>query len=154
MMNSKLLSQRAVQPGTFNTGSQSEDIFVKALVERGVRFEQNPCLFKEAGIWSFKPDFLIDGNKIVEMKFQGARGNAHERSYKAYMPGLIEVVKPVLGLKPEDDYPMYTIFSGEMIKQNYVVKQIEQNFDRDKYFFWDRKPDTAKFIIDRIRGRE
>lgn len=154
MMNSKLLAQRSVQPGTFNTGKHAEDSFAAALSSMGINFEQNPSLFKKAGIWAFRPDFLIDENKIVEIKFQGATGNAHERAYKAYMPGLMRAVRPILGIAEEDEYPMYTIFSGDMIKQNYIVKQIEQNFDPDKYFLWDGQGSTAKSIIEKIRGQK
>lgn len=150
MMNSILLAQRLIQPGTFNTGAQAENKFADVLTEMNIKYEQNPKLFKESGIWAFKPDFLIDNRKIVEMKFQGASGNAHERSYKAYMPGLVRVVKPILGLSQDDDYPMYTIFTGEMINQNYIVKQIEQNFEPDKYFLWDGTVETAKKIADKI----
>lgn len=150
MMDSISLANRLIQPGTFNTGAEAESKFSTVLAEMGVKYEQNPGLFKEAGVWAFKPDFLVAGNKIVEMKFQGKTGNAHERSYKAYMPGLIEMVKPILGLKPEDEYPMYTIFTGEMINQNYIVKQIKQNFEEGKYFLWDGELASAKLIISEI----
>jgi len=150
MMDSVLLSQRLIQPGTFNTGAEAENRFMDAMAQAGVEYEQNPKLFKEAGIWAFQPDFLVAKKKIVEMKFQGPAGNAHERAYKAYMPGLIKSVKPVLGLKQEDEYPMYTIFTGEMINKNYIVKQIEQNFEPDKYFLWDGQVSSAKSIIDKM----
>lgn len=146
-MNSVSLSKRDIQPGTFNTGLEPENIFENVLAKQGLKYERDSRFFKNKGIWGFCPDFLIDNRIIVEIKSQGRTGNAHERAYKAYMPGLVSVAKEALG---SSEWNMYTIFTGEMLHSNYIVKQIAQNFEPSKVFMWGGEEEQAEVIIKTI----
>ena len=77
---------------------------------------------------------LVEGTKIwVEIKWQKAEGNAHERACKYFAPGLISRAEKLANV----DRPFYFIFAGEMVdtpgKSDRYHAEIDTWFDTDDW---------------------
>lgn len=138
---STILSNRKIQPGSKLFGKPAEDAFAKALNDCGFEYEYHPRVFKDNGICGFIPDFLVHGegkSYIFEIKKQGDDGNAYERAYKYYSPGMLDILND-LGF----DH-VRTVFTGDMIYVDRIIKQIKQNLLPEQYFLWDYSDDSLK----------
>lgn len=124
-MNREDLAKRGNWQGKASrTGESAETVFQATfsgyLDKNKYKIEAHPRDLKN--IYSenhgIEPDFSIlnvDTNKkiFVELKRQGAEGNAHERACKYLAPGIINAGREK-GDTNEEDFPFWIIFSGKL----------------------------------------
>lgn len=91
-----------------------------------------------------KPDCVIvnkDTGKmlLIEVKNQGATGNAHERMCRNYMPGLQNELEARCGFR----YPFFTICTNGLANDAHKSQEISKWFDcdelRDRLFLFKNR---------------
>ena len=84
----------------------------------------------------------------VEGKSRSAgRGNAHERSYKYFTPGLLKILRRKSRIK-KPDLPFWVVFQGDITRDPCRVREITCWFDKfpNHYFFWRDTRDPQPLI--------
>ena len=69
--------------------------------------------------YGIKPDFAIrTGNRTiyVEVKRQGAKGNAHERACKYWTPGILDSMRHLGGWNNANVIPCWWVFTGGLTR--------------------------------------
>ena len=106
--------------------------------------------------YGIEPDSAIRNRRtkrtiFVEIKRQGAAGNAHERSCKYFAPGIVRKAREIGNIR-EEHFPFWLIYTGEMIIDTRYVREILFWFDgmRDHCFLWDMR---AESLINRFNTR-
>lgn len=148
-----ILSGRKVAPGSNNHHGPSHKKFEDTITSLYPEAElvSEPKFFKKQGLVAFVPDFsLFMNNKIYffEVKRQGKGGNAHERVYKIFAPGLVGRVKSLLGL---DYHPIVAVFCDGLASEERYRKEFVQNLELGTYLLWDDyRPEDMKLFIDTL----
>jgi hypothetical protein len=161
-MNSERLSARLRQPGHDRTFLASESNFVEIATrcldpERYV-VEASPAdlrnIFIERadgqGPLGVLPEASITsrttGRKLfVEVKKQGAAGNAHERAYKHHTVQFYKQLKARYGWSY---HPYVTIFCESLAELPRYAIQIRGLIEPDQYFLWTGyEPDSLSVYL-------
>lgn len=79
-----------------------------------------------------RPDCVIahkatSKKALIEVKRQGAQGNAHERLCRNYMPGIQEKLQQICGFL----YPVFTICLDGLVGDKHKNQEITEWFDHD-----------------------
>jgi hypothetical protein len=148
-MDSKRLSARLKQPGHDRTFTLSESNFAaaaRAVLDRsmyevsdhprdlarifpGLEGERELGVVPEASITS-----LRTGRKLfVEVKKQGARGNAEERACKHHTVQFYATLKALFGY---DYHPFVTIFCEELATNPRYTRKAAFLFEPKQYLLW------------------
>lgn len=139
---SRMLSERAVWQDRANAaGSRLErvvrDVLAEYLAsEPRYSIDVKPADLKRLyqGRWGAVPDLAMRNNARgttvwVEIKQQGAAGNAHERACKYFAPGLVRRAENLANV----ERPFYFIFAGGIVdtpgKSDKYHAEIETWFD-------------------------
>lgn len=102
------------------------------------------------------PDYAIDNVKTgktiyIEVKRQDGwveggrrqdgRGNAHERSFKFFTPGLLRILREKSKIK-EPALPFWTVFLGDITRDPCRVREVTCWYDGypEHFFFWRQAP--------------
>ena len=111
---------------------------------------------EKIGKWGVQPDFAIEHlitKKIIfgEIKHQegwieggtssDGRGNAHERCFKLFSPGLLKKYREVSKITDSGDLPFWVVFNGNITRDPKRVREISFLFDNfsNHYFLWQDK---------------
>nr|CAK48823.1 Sse9I restriction endonuclease [Sporosarcina sp.] len=161
-MNSRLLSQRARQPGHDQTFRESESNFVEALEmildPDEWRVEDHPPELRRiiGGRYGVVPEasieYLPTGRKFFfEVKKQGPAGNADERACKHHT---VQFYKELHALFGYDYHPFATIMCESLATlERYTVKH-PFYFEEGHYFCWvDYDVDLLADFIAQIASR-
>ncbi len=143
-MNSELLSARAIQPGDDRTFEESESQFILAtkacLPADRYRVEAKPSELRdlfgersgvvpEASITS-----LATGRKFfVEVKKQGAAGNAEERACKHHTVQFYKCLHERFGYAY---HPYVTIFCESLATNPRYTRKVIYLYEPDQYLLW------------------
>lgn len=105
---SDALSNRTIQPGTTNTGTDSETSLYAELIKFLPEDHWEVCdhpqeLTKIFGTYGIVPDASIRNKKTgrimyFETKYQGPKGNAEERAGKLFTHHFVNYLKSITGM--------------------------------------------------------
>jgi hypothetical protein len=164
-MDSERLRQRERQPGHDRTFLTSEANFIEVahacLDPSRYEVDDNPNdlrnIFVEASTGQLplgvKPEAAITSREtgrkfFVEVKKQGAQGNAHERAYKHHTVQFYKILRARFGW---DYHPYVTIFCESLAVLPRYTLQIQGLVEPDQYFLWvDYAPEPLCLFL---RGR-
>lgn len=118
--------------------------------------------------WGISPDFSIintETNKILfgEIKRQdgwvegkapsAGRGNAHERMYKLFAPGIIKAYREVSGITSNEILPFWVVLQGDITRDPKRNREISFWFDSyDKNFFMWRANMSADALVEHFNA--
>jgi len=105
-----------------------------------------------------KPDYAIRNAQngrivFVEIKRQGAAGNAHERACKYMMPGILNAMRQV-GNQPDSVIPMWWVFTNGLAEAQRYEREIMfwfQGIERHVLLWGDRRADVTEHFDRFIR---
>jgi hypothetical protein len=142
MERSEILANRSSQPGDSLIWRRPEEEVFNVLqkVFADNEITNHPTIKNLFGSKSLQPDFKITNKEsgrhfYVEVKYQGPRGNAHERLYKHYCPGVAESYLSKCG----STFKIITICTGHLaVLPKYIdeIRCIVGLDNMDNVFFW------------------
>lgn len=152
---SKILSGRAIQPGSMKYGLPAHQRFDSAVsLLKDTQIIAEPRFFQKQGWVAMIPDYCLvrDGRAIFfELKRQGPQGNAHERLYKNFTTKKMNLVIENYGLS---EYPLYGILCDSLATEHRYIREFAQNLERENYFLWKDYDEVALSVfINKIFNR-
>jgi hypothetical protein len=153
------LAGRLIQPGDDRSFKQSERNFITAvgqLLPSNYEVIEKPRDLSDIfGPYGVVPEAKIISRDtgrfvFVEVKKQGARGNAEERAYKHYAPGFIRLLHERYGF---DYHPFVTVFCESLAVDRRYTEKIRQMIDYPHYCLWAnyRRDLLARWLDDLTR---
>jgi hypothetical protein len=169
---SSVLSSRAVQPGTINTGRPHElDVFIAMadaldidchcanthVLENAIwQVTYQPSELRHCfGKYGLMPDIRLlnkQTNRVMyfEVKFQGHHGNAEERAGKLFTHHFVDWFMGKTGM-PYHAYRL--IFTGALATDAKYTDKFQYLYDSDEYLCWDGSTSQMREYLDLLCQR-
>lgn len=153
MSMSEILAGRRIQPGSQKFGKPAHDQFLEVLANHYPQavVVSEPRVLKKLGFWALIPDFAVtvdDKTVLIEIKRQGAQGNAQERLYKFFTPRLMRQVNSALDT---NTYPVYAVLCDELATNARYVREFNQFLEPENYLLWvDYEPQRMVDFLDKV----